>query len=309
VTEDEDETLDRIAKVCRAVLTRLHAEISRSINFYRGQQGGGTPTKLFLTGGAALLPQLAEFFQDSLQIEVEFFNPFEVVATAPTIDADALATDAAFLAPTVGLALHAAGLAPIAINLMPESILTARAEVRRIPFVAGGALSLIGAFVCLLLSVGHEKAVVQAQVDQVDARAEELKRLDGKVREAGERAAFCQSEAERLRALVSRRSDAVVQMNAVRQAIGSDLWIDSWQNGKVTIRGWKDRVKRFVDEVAAKAATREGGASVPRTAPEIVANRLKANPDVVAESVKVTDMSSFGKDGCVEQFVVELKFK
>ena len=39
VTEDEDETLDRISKVCRAVLTRLHAEISRSINFYRSQQG------------------------------------------------------------------------------------------------------------------------------------------------------------------------------------------------------------------------------------------------------------------------------
>ena len=33
VTEDEDEVADRIAKACRAVMTRLVAEISRSINF------------------------------------------------------------------------------------------------------------------------------------------------------------------------------------------------------------------------------------------------------------------------------------
>ena len=32
VVEDEDETRDRISKVCRAVMTRLHAEISRSLS-------------------------------------------------------------------------------------------------------------------------------------------------------------------------------------------------------------------------------------------------------------------------------------
>ena len=45
VTEDEDEVADRVSKVCRAVMTRLNAEISRSINFYRSQQQGGTPAE------------------------------------------------------------------------------------------------------------------------------------------------------------------------------------------------------------------------------------------------------------------------
>ena len=67
VVEDEDETRDRISKVCRAVMTRLHAEISRSINFYRSQQGGGMPVKLYLTGGTALLPQVDRFFAENLQ--------------------------------------------------------------------------------------------------------------------------------------------------------------------------------------------------------------------------------------------------
>ena len=37
VTEDADGITDRVSKVVRTILTRLHAEISRSINFYRSQ--------------------------------------------------------------------------------------------------------------------------------------------------------------------------------------------------------------------------------------------------------------------------------
>ena len=77
VTEDEDEVADRVSKVCRAVMTRINAEISRSINFYRSQQQGGVPAKLYLTGGTSLLPQADQFFAESLGIEVELFNPFE----------------------------------------------------------------------------------------------------------------------------------------------------------------------------------------------------------------------------------------
>ena len=36
----DDETADRISKITRSIMTRLHAEVNRSINFYRSQQGG-----------------------------------------------------------------------------------------------------------------------------------------------------------------------------------------------------------------------------------------------------------------------------
>ena len=100
VTEDEDETADRVSKVCRAVLTRLVAEISRSINFYRSQQGGSAPTALYLTGGTALLPQIDEFFAEALGLEVAFFNPFEAIAVGPKVDAAALEADWARLSST-----------------------------------------------------------------------------------------------------------------------------------------------------------------------------------------------------------------
>ena len=297
VMEDDDATLDTISKVCRAVMTRLNAEISRSMNFYRSQQGGGAPTKLYLTGGTALLPQLAEFFQDSLQIEVEYLNPFETIGTGGAVDAAALETDIAFLGATAGLALHVAGKAELAINLMPPSILAARAEVRKIPVVAAGAVAFVAAAVCLLLTVGHGKAVVEAQYDVLEGKASVLKGFEAKIKTAQGREEQARADAEALRQLVVRRGAAVTQINAIRQAIGEDLWIEKWESGRVTLRGWKDRVAFFSRRNAGK------------TAPEIVVARLKENPAVDADSVKVVDMSSFGKDDCVEQYVLEVKFK
>ena len=303
VTEDEDVTLDRISKVCRTVLTRLHAEISRSINFYRSQQGGGVPAKLYLTGGTALLPQLDQFFQESLQIEVEYLNPFETIGTAASLDAEALQADSAFLAATAGLALHAAGRAELAINLLPQSILDARAEVARIPFVAAGAAGLVAALVCLVLAVNHDNAVLDAKYEAVNAKASALQSVERRVTAATAEASAAAEEAERLRGLLARRGGAVTRLNAVRQAIGDELWIDRWIGDRVTIRGWKERVKAFVDKAAAK-----NGGEV-KTAPEIVAARMKANPAVDPESVKVVESSYLGKENCVEQFVVEIKFK
>ena len=305
VTEDADETLDRISKVCRAVLTRLHAEISRSINFYRSQQGGGTPSKLYLTGGTALLPQIDAFFADSLGIEVEFFNPFEAVGIGPGVDQSALGADGAVLAATAGLALHAAGKATIAINLMPPALLEERAEVARIPFVAAGAAALVAALVCLLVAVDRGKDVVEAQTGAVDGRASTVRSFEEKVKKAQAAEAASRESAERLRGLIARRGAAVARFNAVRQALGdrNDLWIDRWEGDRVTIRGWKDRVAAFVKD-AADEPGREA-----RTASEIVKDRLRANPAVDAESVKVVSATTFGKDGCVEQFVLELKFK
>ena len=87
------------------------------------------------------------------------------------------------------------------------------------------------------------------------------------------------------------------EINAVRLAIGEDLWIEKWEPGRVTLRGWKDRVAEFSRRNAGK------------TAPEIVVARLLDNPILKAESARVVDMSNFGKDDCVEQYVVEVKFQ
>ena len=293
VTEDEDEIADRIAKVCRAVMTRLHAEVSRSINFYRSQQGGGTPSKLYLTGGSALLPQMDQFFVDSLQIEVEYFNPFERIAVGSKVDAAGLEADGALLASTAGLALHAAGLVRFAINLLPPALVEERAEKAKIPFLAVGGVALVAALVMVMMGFTHQKEVTEAQRDGVQAEVANLKSFDKKVKAASGKFDAAKAEAESLRELLMRRSAIAQRINAVRSSLAAGMWIEKWEDGKITIRGWKDSVK----------------GSNGKTPGELVVDKLKGKPAVDPASVKIAAMSEIGKEGQVAQFTVELKFK
>ena len=293
VAEDEDEVADRISKACRAVMTRLTAEINRSVNFYRSQQHGASPVRLYLTGGGALLPQVDSFFADALGIEVEFLNPFDVIATGPAVDTVALETDTAYLAATAGLAAHDAGRAKFDINLLPPSLVEARAEKAKIPFLVAGGAGFALALVLLALGISNETAVIERTRDEIQAKVSNLERLDRKVAAAKAELESAEAEAEALRSLLDRRSMAVRRLNAVRSAMVPGMWIHSWSDGRVCVRYWKDRIKI------------DGG----KTAGEAFVAKLTAMSDVDAGSVRISNMSTVGASGGCEQFTVEVKFK
>ena len=86
-----DAATARISKLARGVMTRLHAEVERSITFFRSQQGGGKPTQAWLSGGGAVLGYTDLFFREKLKIPVEFFQPFRRLILPPTIEAQSAA--------------------------------------------------------------------------------------------------------------------------------------------------------------------------------------------------------------------------
>ena len=298
VTEDEDEAADRISKVCRAVLTRLNAEISRSINFYRSQQGGSAPVRLYLSGGTALLPQIDSFFAESLGIEVEFLNPTEAIGVGPKVDAAALESDAALLTVPAGLALHFMEQAQFAVNLMPPSLVSDRAEKARIPFIAAAGVLLSLGLILVMLAVNRETSVIIAQRDEIQVRADALNSFDKKVTAAEAKVGEAEAEAESFRKLLAARAVAAQRINAVRDSLVPGMWIEKWADDRIVIRYWKDRVK----------------AEAGKTVGERVVEKLKGKPVVASDAdgkkaVKIADMSAIGKDGLVEQVTIEVKFK
>src|SRR6266404_324366 len=80
-----------ISKIARQVMTRLHIQVNQTIQFYRGQQGGSAPQRLFLAGGASAMPYTSQFFAEKLNISVDYFNPFRNVQIDPSIDLEDLA--------------------------------------------------------------------------------------------------------------------------------------------------------------------------------------------------------------------------
>ena len=273
--------------------------MSRSINFYRSQQGGSVPVKLYVTGGTAILPQLDRFFAESLQLEVEYVNPFDVVGVGPKIDAETLEGDATQLAATVGLALHQVGLATFAINLLPPSLLKERADIAKIPFVAVGAVSLVAALVLVLLAASKGAAEAEAESSAVAAEVSRLRSVEAKVKEAVSEEERVTAKADAFKSLFAKCSLPVAKIMAIRSALGNEMWIEKWEGDRITVRGWSDDLKTLVSR------TKTGGS----TAAQIIEARLKGSPVVDPASVKIESMTDVGKDAALKQIVVVAKFK
>ena len=149
--EDPDsETAATISKIARNVMTRLHGEVSRSINLWRSQHGGGRPEKLYLCGGSSIIPYSPHFFCEKLRVPVEYLNVFPVAQIDPSIDKEALGNVAQVFAPLIGLGLRSIANCPVQISLMSKSIKQDEALRRRKPyFYASAATAVI--CMCLLL--------------------------------------------------------------------------------------------------------------------------------------------------------------
>ncbi len=141
--EPEDPTEAKISKIVRNTMTRLHAEIARSVSFYRQNQSGSAPVRAFLCGGTVSLPYMVEFFSEKLQMPVEHFNPLRNVTVGSQETASLASSSAHTLGEVVGCALRALGNAPIEINLRPLSLVRETDLAKRKPFLILAAICLI----------------------------------------------------------------------------------------------------------------------------------------------------------------------
>ena len=258
VTEDEDEITDRVSKIIRTVLTRVHAEISRSINFYRSQQGGAAPSRIFLTGGSVRLPQLDQFFMETLQVNVEYLNPFTSVRVGGKVDAAALESDAFTLAESVGLALRQTDVPGlIRIDLMPPELVAQARNVRRIPFLVTGAACLLAALGLGIVMQNRECAIAKAQLEEVQSQNSALEGKEKQLKSVQGQEKAEMENCDKLQKLMRTRMGALARVRAVQASLLPGMWISKWEyvppsggddsdgleGVKIVVCGWKDAMK------------------------------------------------------------------
>jgi type IV pilus assembly protein PilM len=141
--EPENPHQAAISKIARQFMTRLHIQVNQTMQFYRGQQGGSAPQRLFLSGGASLMPYTAQFFAEKLNVPVEYFNPFRNVQIDPSINLEELARVAHSLGEVVGLGLRNLAHCPVELNLMPESTLNWVQFNQKKPYFIATVFSLV----------------------------------------------------------------------------------------------------------------------------------------------------------------------
>jgi type IV pilus assembly protein PilM len=132
--EPESPNQAAIAKIARQFMTKLHIQVNQTMQFYRGQQGGSAPQRVFLSGGASIMPYTAQFFAEKLNVPVEYFNPFRNVQIDPAVNLEELARVAHSLGEVVGLGLRNLANCPVEMNLMPDSTLRWRAFNEKKPY-------------------------------------------------------------------------------------------------------------------------------------------------------------------------------
>ncbi len=221
--EPESETSARLSKIIRNTMTRLHAEIARSINFYKSQQNGTPPQRLLLAGGTSNIPYIEHFFKEKMEIEVEYFNPFKNVPIQ--VSREELAKVAHMMGEAVGLGLRLVTECPIEINLLPPSITKRRQFMRKVPFFVAsmlGVLFLILSWwlyywkVTQLLS-RHRSAVIQ-ELDQ-------LTQTESKLNEAEKWSTLVRLETEQIQQVFKGRYFWLEFLEDLNRRVSFDIWI------------------------------------------------------------------------------------
>ncbi|MEP7249572.1 MAG: type IV pilus assembly protein PilM [Spartobacteria bacterium] len=224
--EASDPEVARVSKLVRNTMTRLHSELARSISFYRTQQQGGQPQRVFLCGGTVGTPYMREFFHEKLQCPIEFFNPLRNVAVAPSVAHEEVAHSAHLLGEVVGLALRRTITCPMELNLRPANVVRRQRLAQRRPFfLVAGACFLLGllgwAFYFMRV------AQVDARVaDTLQVEVDQMRGMENRIKQLGRETSKLDAAAAPVLSAISDRGAWVRILDDLNARLPKqDIWI------------------------------------------------------------------------------------
>jgi type IV pilus assembly protein PilM len=203
--EPESPNQVAISKIARQFMTKLHIQVNQTIQFFRGQQGGSAPQRLYLSGGASIMPYTAQFFAEKLNVPVEYFNPFRNVQIDPAVNLEELARVAHSLGEVVGLGLRNLAHCPVEMNLMPESTLRWRAFNEKKPYFFCTVLSLVGVAFAVGFLFQQLAESKEAEIANLKPKLEEMKVKSEKFRNAYTKQQAAQKQAGQIKSWMEER--------------------------------------------------------------------------------------------------------
>ena len=226
--EPADEQQARISKIIRNVMTRLHSETVRSINHWKGQQGGKAPTRLLLSGGSAIMPYTDRFFQEKLQLPVQLFNPLRNVEISEQISREELVKCAHFFGEVIGLGLRRVTHCPLEVNLLPKSIQARKQMQLKRPYFFGAALAVLLIPFCWLMYTNKTTELKKRALHDVQSEVSRLSQLAVVIRSEQDKLTKLQANANQV---VELSHDRVAWLNFFddfNQRMVSNVWITAF---------------------------------------------------------------------------------
>jgi type IV pilus assembly protein PilM len=202
--EPENPQQAAISKIARQVMTRLHMQVNQTIQFYRTQQGGSAPQRLFLAGGGSIMAYTAQFFAEKLNVGVEYFNPFRNIQIGPGVQIEELEKVAHAFGEVVGLGLRNLAQCPVELNLVPKSIRSRQQFDQKKPYF----IAAIFALVLVVFAYGmFYSQIAQVKQASLETLSNELQPLQASVSQLEEQENLIQSTTNQINKLTDYLSD------------------------------------------------------------------------------------------------------
>lgn len=233
--DPDDPDLARTSKMIRNAMTRLHAEIGRSISFYRSQQGGSQPKRVLLSGGSTSLPYMREFFHEKLQLPVEYFNPLRNVTVAGNVNVEEIGRNAHTLGELVGLALRGTSNCPMEFNLRPASVDRREELAQRRPFLIVAALCLFAILAAWMVYFNKASEITSSVTASLENKIAPLKNFERKIGDAQNDIKVAKESATPLLQTVEEKNYWVQVIDDINSRLpGEFVWVTSMETTQVT---------------------------------------------------------------------------
>jgi type IV pilus assembly protein PilM len=216
---------ERASKIVRNVMTRLHAEITRTVNFYRSQQGGNQPSLVLLAGGSSVIPNTAAFLKDKLKVEVDYLNPFRNVAVSEAIDSSRIAQNVHVLGEVAGVAMRRVLACPVEINLMPPSLVARRVFRRRLPFFGMAAVGLVLIMLVLFAYLDRLRGMTDVRLGKVEQQASALQDWDRQLDQIEKQEKGVLAKVDQLSALIHGKTRWTEMLQDLHGRLLPGMWV------------------------------------------------------------------------------------
>ncbi len=221
----ESEVEDKVSKSVRSIMTRLHAEITRSINFYRTQQSGSEPGRILLTGGSSTLQNFDTFLKEKLRVDVDYFNPFQNVTVDAAIPAEAIGGQAHLMGEVVGLALRRTLTCPIELNLLPPRFQEQKTFRHKQPFFIAAMVCAVLAILVWALTYFKVARLAHEQLAKIEGTVNVLGGVEGRLAAKERELKALQERGARLAALPPQRTQWIQILDEIQRRLPDGLWL------------------------------------------------------------------------------------
>ncbi|MHC4251061.1 MAG: type IV pilus assembly protein PilM, partial [Planctomycetota bacterium] len=169
----------QIFQVIEPMLRNMAGDIQRTIGYYKGIRKDADIQNIVAVGSAFRLPGMIEFLQQTIDMNITYLNSLGRVRLGPGVDAAWWQEELPSMAVALGLGIQGVGLAPVSMELLPESIRRERMLRKKRPIVAVTVGLALAASVAGLFAGMRERRALEANLSQIKTGLKKVTDYDG----------------------------------------------------------------------------------------------------------------------------------